>query len=134
MTLIYTMNDDMIRQARAALQDEARKRAYADGQSGHLNMCELWPYYDQDMRTREEELCCREMVISCVCYGTEYNFYDEKERQWGRYGLDYAETLGDDRALEIFREQRDYMKEHADIKHNVHTDYEGCTYNSIKWK
>lgn len=123
----------MIRQADRALRDRARAMAYADGKSGHLDLCALWQYYTKEMKREDEELSCRRMVVSCVCYGTEYDFYDERTKTWGRYGLTWAEKLGDERALEIFRDQRDYMREHATIHCGVHTDFEGCTYNSITW-
>ena len=122
------MTSDMIRQAKENLRKRAAELRGKDG-----NLCELWPFYTEEMRKEDRELDCRSMVISCVCYGTEYNFYSERERKWGQYGLDYANRLGAKRALQIFREQRDYMREHAEIHCGVHTDFEGCTYNSITW-
>lgn len=118
----------MIEQAK---RDLHRRAAELRGKDG--NLCELWPFYTEEMRREDEELDCRRMVLSCVCYGTEYNFYDERTKTWGRYGLDYAEKLGDERALQIFRDQRDYMRKHATILYGVHTDSEGCSYNSIIW-
>ena len=118
----------MIKQA---ARDLIKRAAEIRGEDGNLG--ELWPFYTEEMRREDEELRCREMVMSCVCYGPESDFYDEKTRSWGKYGLPYAESLGNKRALEIFRDQRDYMKEHAKIHRGVHTDFEGCTYNSIEW-
>jgi hypothetical protein len=122
------MTDKMIAQAK---RDLAKRAAEIRGEDGGLS--ELWPFFTDEMRREEDELWCREMVMACICYGTEYDFYDEKTSSWGMYGLPYAESLGKKRALEIFRDQRDYMKEHAKIHRGVHTDFEGCTYNSIEW-
>lgn len=127
------MNEQMIEQAKAEIRAKAYRRAYAAGKKGHLNLSELWAYYDAEMERNEEELRAREMVISCVCYGTEYNFFDERQGKWGEYGFRYASKLGELRAREIFRDQRDYMRKHATIHCGVHTDYEGCSYNSISW-
>lgn len=79
--------------------------------------------------TREEidlffELQCREMINSCLIYWTDYlnshykddsvkRFWIEKVKQW-------------------YNEQLEDVKKSL-VKHNVYEDYEGCTYNSIKW-
>ena len=122
------MTSEMIKQAK---RDLHRRAAELRGKDG--NLFELWPFFTKEMRREDEELSCRSMVLSCVCYGEDYAFYDERTQTWGHYGLDYAQKLGDERALAIFRDQRDYMREHASIHCGVHTDFEGCTYNSITW-
>lgn len=118
----------MIKQAKRDLHKRAAELRGKDG-----NLFELWPFYTEEMRREDEELDCRSMVLSCVCYGMDYDFYDEQKERWGQYGLDYVEKLGAERTLEIFRDQRDYMREHATIHVGVHSDYEGCSYNSIDW-
>ena len=122
------MTSEMIRQAKLDLHRRAAERRGRDG-----NLFELWPFFTEEMRREDDELACRSMALSCVCYGTEYNFYDERTKTWGQYGLDYAEKIGDERALEIFRDQRDYMRKHATIHCGVHEDPDGCSYNSITW-
>lgn len=123
------MTSEMITQAK---NDLHRRAAEIRGKDG--NLFELWPFFTDEMRREYEELDCRRMVISCVCYGEDYAFYNERTNSWGEYGLRYAESIGYERALQIFRDQRDYMREHATIHCGVHTDYEGCSYNSIEWK
>lgn len=117
----------MIRQAKLDLHRRAAELRGKDG-----NLCELWPFFTDEMRREDEELSCRDMIISCYCYGNLRGFYDGEK--FGLYGENYAERLGEARALEIFRDQRDYMRKHATIHCGVHTDYEGCSYNSIDWK
>lgn len=121
----------MIKQARADLRAKARE--LAGDTEGRLDYCELWKHYTPEMVLMDRELWARDMVISCVCYGREYNFYDERTGRWGQYGLNYEKELGAERALEVFRDQVAYMRKHATINSGVYTDHEGCTYNSINW-
>ncbi len=127
------MTSEQIVKAKNDLFDKASEMARADGKEGRFNLGEVWPYYTDEMKTKYEELWCRDMIISCVCYSTEYNFYDEKQKKFGEYGLRYAEKLGDKRALEIFYDQKEFMKNHATIHTAVGTDCEGVSYNSITW-
>lgn len=78
-----------------------------------------------------EELSCREMVNSCLCYGTLHNFWGENS--YGvNYSADYIRKLGVERVKEIVREQEaDFAR--AVVLRNVFTDSEGLSYNSIVW-
>lgn len=63
------------------------------------------------------------MINSCLCYWTRF--------LESRYKDDYIEKLGEARVLELYNEQKaDFDK--SVVKHNVYTDWEWCTYNSIK--
>ena len=87
-------------------------------------------------RTDEEELeyremWFREMINSCLTYGGPYGIHDGKE--WGHYGKKYAQELGEERAMKVWKEQRDFFYAHAIISSGMFTDSEGCSYNSVSW-
>ena len=72
-----------------------------------------------------EELNCREMINSCLCYGEMYNFY-------GHYDKHYIKTLGEERVKELIAEQTEDFKK-ATVIRDVHTDSEGVSYNRVVW-
>ena len=80
--------------------------------------------------TREQEqlnreLDCREMINSCLCYGTDFFNSRYKDR--------YIKDLGEQRVFELYNEQKkDFDK--AIVLHNVYEDGEGVSYNSIQWE
>ena len=83
--------------------------------------CELTP----EQKQLHRELDCREMINSCLCYGS--SFFES------RYSDPYIQELGRERVLELFNEQKaDFDK--AIVLHNVYEDSEGVSYNSIKWE
>lgn len=83
--------------------------------------CKLTP----EQKLLHRELDCREMINSCLIYGS--NFLGT------RYSEPYIEELGKERVLELYNEQKsDFDK--AIVFHNVYKDSEGCIYNSIKWE
>ena len=80
-----------------------------------------------------------EMANCCLCYG--YG--------WERYSADYlipydtgnpkvsdelrqAHALTPEEIDAVYKAQQERIS-HAVIRHNVHTDSEGCSYNSIDW-
>ena len=78
-----------------------------------------------EQKQLHRELDCREIINSCLFYGS--NFLES------RYSETYIKELGEKRVLELFNEQKaDFDK--AIVFHNVYKDSEGCTYNSIKWE
>lgn len=80
-----------------------------------------------------EELSCREMVNSCLCYGTMHDFWERKA--WGDHkplATDYVAKLGLERVKEICAEQEEDFAR-AVVLRNVYTDSEGLSYNSIVW-
>ncbi len=70
------------------------------------------------------ELRCRDMINSCLCYGSDpYS---------SSYVQKYEKDLGKSRVLELIEEQKeDFAK--ATVYEGVHTDSEGVVYNSIVW-
>lgn len=95
--------------------------------------CGSAEYLTEEEKLELQELDFRRMIISCLTYGTDYNIRDKKTGAWGKYGAEYADKLGNKRANEIWEEQRDFFKAHAQISHGVYTDCEGCSYNSLTW-
>lgn len=91
-----------------------------------------------EQRLLYEELACREMINSCLCYhgikGGKEEFYKVCTWRWGSksYAQPYIDSLGKDRVEELFKEQeKDFKK--ATVKYNVATDSDGVSYNSIIW-
>ena len=74
---------------------------------------------------------CRDMVMSCLTYGTTKDYFMKnyapnyvKTRVSGKFkNLAEVEKIWDD--------QEDYFRNHCRINHNVYTDSEGLSYNSI---
>lgn len=83
--------------------------------------CKLTP----EQKQLHKELDCRDMINSCLCYGSKF--------LGTRYSETYIKELGEKRVLELYNEQKtDFDK--AIVFHNVYEDSEGCSYNSIKWE
>ena len=94
-------------------------------------------YYLQggDKRTDKERIACeaincRQMAISCIVYGTDYNFVENGELT--KYGVQYGEVLGKELAIRLFNNQKQLISR-SKIKTNVFEDGEGVTYNSVVW-
>lgn len=68
---------------------------------------------------------CRSMIMSCLIYGYGRDYFMKNHAQ------KYAAELGGKRVEQIWEDQYDYFKNHCKVNHNVYTDSEGCTYNSI---
>lgn len=90
--------------------------------------------WTEEQKKLDEELSCREMVNSCLCYGSIKDFWEECPWRWGdkSYAASHIRKLGMERVKEIVKEQEaDFAK--AIVRRNVFTDSEGVTYNSILW-
>lgn len=83
----------------------------------------LFQNWTEKEKKIDKELWCREMINSCLCYGT--NFY--------KHADNYIVDLGATRVNELFIEQMNDFKKAKVIK-NSYTDFEGCTYNTIIWE
>lgn len=70
------------------------------------------------------ELMVRKMINSCLTYDTPYlhsNYYQEDVKK-----------VGEKRVMELYQEQLEDFKK-AKVYKNVHTDFEGVTYNAVLW-
>jgi hypothetical protein len=68
---------------------------------------------------------CRSMIMSCLIYGYGRDYFYKNHAQR------YEAVLGQERVEEIWEDQYDYFINHCKVNHNVYTDSEGCTYNSV---
>ena len=83
---------------------------------------------------QEKELSCREMINSCLVYGSaNYGFYNPATGEFGRYSENYVKSLGKETVIRLYNEQAsDFSR--AVVKHGVYTDGEGCSYNTCIWE
>lgn len=116
------------------LKDEINTKYYGDECLLPENL--KMPITKED-ETLLEELECREMINSCLVYGDDP--FEETEKWWYMHGYckrsymsDYEDTLGKERVRELYEEQKESLSK-ATIHHNVYTDNEGLTYNSVDW-
>jgi hypothetical protein len=83
---------------------------------------ENWYNKDSEERKMYEELSLREMIMSCLTYGTDI--------YTSNFTLKYKDILGEERFNKVLKEQETYFKEHCRVLYNVYIDCEGCYYNS----
>ena len=83
------------------------------------------PAYTDEVSKKWEELYCRDMINSILCY-------DEVCNMDNLYLKSYIETLGREKVKSLIVEQEKDFKE-AVVQENVFTDGEGVVYNSIIW-
>jgi hypothetical protein len=82
--------------------------------------------YTPEQEQLKNELWCREMINSILCYDGPRNIMSN------RYLYDYIKKLGIDTVQRLCDEQiEDFNK--AVVRRNVCTDSEGVSYNSIIW-
>lgn len=68
---------------------------------------------------------CRSMIMSCLVYGYSRDYF------YKNHANKFVAELGVERVEEILEDQYDYFINHCRVNHNVYTDSEGCTYNSV---
>lgn len=84
------------------------------------------PILTPEQNQLSRELQCRDMINSILCYKGKENLMNNE------YIDDYINDLGHDIVQRLCDEQiADFEK--ATVKHGVHTDSEGISYNSIIW-
>ena len=94
----------------------------------------FWEPKNARQRRQEKELACREMINSCLVYGSaRYDFSNPATGEFGRYAEDYVKSLGKKTVIRLYNEQVSDFSE-AVVKHGVYTDGEGCSYNACIWK
>lgn len=143
------LSRDEIKQERDAIHAAMCKRHDLDPNSCD-SMCGTGHFYTPSEIHRNSVLDAIDMANSCLCYGygkdywnkyaSEYqsqelwsyrygepvNKYGYNKTQNGAYHLTKAETDA------IWTAQKERIAK-ATILYNVHTDYEGVSYNSIQW-
>lgn len=100
------------------------------------------PTLTQEQAILEKELDIRDMMLSNLVYGSDY--FQMTKASWyvnnrGSRGYDWDDlkALGVKRAYQrvqqIWAEMKRDFKKHATVRHNVYTDCEGVSYNSVTW-
>ena len=115
---LVEMTDKEIDNEENALRDAGYGYNYKTGKIGKGTA---------DQKKRMEELNCLRMINSVIAYGG--STVDQVLKN--EYMKKYVDNLGEERVKELIATQLDDI-DHVDT--DVHTDSEGVTYNSIKWK
>lgn len=98
------------------------------------NYCGCAKYFTDADNRELAELDYRDMINTCLCYGEGYDIFNERTHTWGDTGLRYGfSKLGYERALEIWKEQKEFFERYARVTKCVFTDEEGCSYNNLDW-
>jgi hypothetical protein len=77
--------------------------------------------------TQEKIKSLKRMIESCFTYGGA----EEDDYNFKRYILKYKDELGEKAFYRVYRKHLNNLKENYTINHNVYTDGEGVTYNSL---
>ena len=99
---------------------EQAKRALPQWKNG------VPPVRTPEQKKIDQELSCRDMINSIMCYDGTKNIIDN------RYLKTYIKELGHDTVERLCEEQiADFEK--AYVKRNIGPDSEGCYYSAIIW-
>ena len=122
------MNDKQFEQKEKELRAEMNSKGF-----GWIDGKYIKP--PEEYKMREEELSCISMINSILAYGcygyTAEQVMQHEERAYKNYLADYVKLFGRDKVITLIQGQIDSM---ARVKHCVHIDSEGVSYNSIIWK
>ena len=123
------MTDKQLDQAERKLREEM-----ASIGCGWLNGRYVKPPKEYELR--EMELSCISMINSILAYqGSGMTDAEAvmqmEERNYYNYLAKYVELFGREKVVALIQGQIDSIDY---VQHNVHTDSEGCSYNSIVWK
>ena len=123
------MTDKQLNQAKQQLRDEMHAKGY-----GWINGNYIHP--SKRYKIREEELSCIDMINSILAYQgagmTDAEAVMQmEENAYHNYLAKYVELFGREQVVALIQGQIDSIDY---VQHNVHTDSEGCSYNSIVWK
>lgn len=102
-----------------------------------MNKQEIRDLYKSNDPKVKAESHLRDMVCSIWCYGGGLN---EGDYSYEKYIAIFYNGEGwrkpyhtKEEVQAIVADQRDYLNAHCTIEHDVETDSEGVTYNSIIW-
>jgi len=113
-------------------QDELYYKYYADEVRSPEHLLQPWTKEDE---IEMKELSFRSWVNSCLIYGCNWKLEAEELTNYDSCIEKSTLALYEvdlNRALEIIEEQNERFKI-AKVNHNVYTDGEGCSYNSVDW-
>jgi hypothetical protein len=123
------MTDKQLKQAEQQLREEMHAKGY-----GWINGNYIRP--SKQYKIREKELDCISMINSILAYQgagmTDAEAVMQmEENAYRNYLAEYVTLFGRDKVVTLIQGQIDDIDH---VQHNVHTDSEGCSYNSIVWK
>ena len=123
------MTDKQLNQVKQQLHEEMRAHGY-----GWINGDYIFPA--KRYKVVEQELSCIEMINSILAYqGAGMTDAEQvmqmEERSYYNYLAKYVEMFGREQVVALIQEQINSIDY---VQHCVHTDSEGCSYNSIVWK
>lgn len=123
------MTDKQLNQAKQQLRDEMHAKGY-----GWINGNYIYPA--KQYKIREQECSCIDMINSILAYQgagmTDAEAVMQmEERNYYNYLAKYVEMFGREHVVALIQGQIDSIDH---VHYNVHTDSEGCSYNSIVWK
>lgn len=139
-----SMSDNDIQYAKQVISAEQRRR---NNSADDVTTIYFWEQTPAEIRA-ERMIACREQATSAIVYGTDYDFVS-KNGGLARYGLPFtrklettstridtarreAYALTTAEVIALYKAQKERISK-AVIHQCVHTDFEGCSYNSIEW-
>lgn len=88
--------------------------------------------WTSEQKLIQNKLDCLSMIDSNLIYGDR--FWQIQNNWDGRYSYadTYIKKIGEDNVRELYNARKEYFRNHVRIHTNVHTDFEGVSYNSIE--
>jgi hypothetical protein len=122
------MTDKGLEQAKKELREEMNAHGYGWINGGYVQAPKMY-------ELRGRELSCIDMINSILAYHwfgqSAEKIMQMEEQGYKNYLAQYVELFGREYVVILIQKQ---INDIDYIKRNVHTDNEGCTYNSIIWK
>lgn len=91
-----------------------------------------WNKWTGEQKLIRNKLDCLSMIDSNLVYGDRFW---QKQNNWdGHYSYadKYIKKIGEDNVRELYNARKEYFRNHVRIHTNVHTDFEGVSYNSME--
>lgn len=91
-----------------------------------------WNKWTGEQKLIRNKLDCLRMIDSNLVYGDRFW---QKQNNWdGHYSYadKYIKKIGEDNVRELYNARKEYFRNHVRIHTNVHTDFEGVSYNSME--
>lgn len=115
---------------------EAQRNNFRKGLLKGECLSDAYQKWTVEEKCLDEELNMLSMLDSCFAYGGVSEFYRAKsynnnKSYYDSYLKNYLEAGGSKEEFDKMLEIQKKHFEHCSIKHNVFTDSEGCTYNSV---
>lgn len=123
------MNDKQLDQAKKQLREEMNSLGF-----GYIDGKYIKPPKEYELRSKK--LSCIDMINSILCYNCQGYTNAEavmqyEENVYYNYLADYVKVLGRKKVVALIQGQINSI---AGVRHCVHIDSEGVSYNSIVWK